>query len=32
MLLCGCCSTVDNWEHDRKLYPGQLLYNWLVST
>ena len=25
-----CCSTVDSWEYAKKIYPGTLLFNWLV--
>lgn len=26
-----CCSTNDNYENNLGLYPGALLYNWIVS-
>lgn len=25
------CSTVDNYEYSKGIYPGTLLFNWLVS-
>ena len=28
--LCNECHTADNYEIDRGLPPGQLLYNWQV--
>ncbi len=28
--LCNECHTTDNYEIDRGLSPGQLLYNWQV--